>query len=398
MTYGEIFLKKNEERRLSKGHQWVFSNEVDPKRSPLDAFTAGDLVTVIANNGKIIGTAYINPHTLICARLLSRSSGLVCDRQFFKQRLATALALREKIFNKPYYRLIYGESDGLPGVVIDRFGSVLSVQIATVGIDLRKEDLIAALIELFSPTAIVLKNDSGQRSLEGLPSESEVSYGQLPENLIIEENGAQFKVDILGGQKTGWFYDHRFSRAQLANYANNAKILDLFSYTGAWAIPATLAGAAHTTCVDASEGALQLAQHNAHLNGVQDKMNFVRADVFDFLKQARDNKAVYDIIVLDPPALIKRKKDFKQGFEAYRRLNQLALQSLAINGVLISASCSFHLSADNLREIVLSAARQTNRHLTFFYCGGQAGDHPIDPAIPETEYLKTFFCSVSASL
>ncbi|WP_411728171.1 class I SAM-dependent rRNA methyltransferase [Methyloglobulus sp.] len=398
MVHGEIFLKKNEDKRLRLGHLWVFSNEIDTKRSPLEQFAPGDLVQVKTSVGKVMGTAYINPQSLICARLLSRKGNLKCGINFFKERLATALALREKLFAKPYYRLVYGESDGLPGLVIDRFGSVLSVQITTVGIDLRKDILIAALLELLSPSAIVLKNDNSQRQLEGLDTESYVVYGQLPEPLVIEENGAMFKVDILAGQKTGWFYDHRASRAIVAMFAKNQRVLDLFSYAGAWGIPAALGGAVEVTCVDASEGALALAIENAKLNRVEDKMYFVRSDVFDFLKQARQEGQLYDIIVLDPPALIKRKKDFKQGYEAYRWLNQLALQVLAKNGILISASCSFHLSAENLQEILRSSGRHIDRHLTFFSCAGQGGDHPIDPAIPETAYLKTFFCTVAASL
>jgi len=398
MSHGEIFLKKHEDKRLRQGHLWVFSNEIDTKRSPLEQFAAGDLVQVKTDEGKVMGTAYINPQSLICARLLSRKGNLKCGVNFFKERIATALVLREKLFAKPYYRLVYGESDGLPGLVIDRFGSVLSVQITTAGIELRKDSLIAALRELLSPTAIVLKNDNSQRQLEGLDTESCVVFGQLPDPLIIEENGAKFKVDILGGQKTGWFYDHRASRAMLATLATNQRVLDLFSYTGAWGIPAALGGAAEVVCVDASEGALALAVENAKLNQVEDKMQFVRSDVFDFLKQARQDGQLYDIIVLDPPALIKRKKDFKQGYEAYRRLNQLALQVLAKNGILISASCSFHLSVDNLHEILRSSGRHIDRHLAFFSCGGQGGDHPIDPAIAETAYLKTFFCTVSASL
>lgn len=398
MAHGEIFLKKNEDKRLRQGHLWVFSNEIDTMRSPLEQFVAGDLVQVKASDGKVMGTAYINPQSLICARLLSRKGNLKCGVNFFKERLATALVLREKLFDKPYYRLVYGESDGLPGLVIDRFGSVLSVQITTAGIELRKDSLITALHELFSPTAIVLKNDNSQRQLEGLDLESHVVHGELPDNLIIEENGAKFKIDILGGQKTGWFYDHRVSRAQLATFSRNQRVLDLFSYTGAWGIPAALGGATDVTCVDASEGALALAVKNAKLNQVEDKMHFVRSDVFDYLKQARQDGQLYDIIVLDPPALIKRKKDFKQGYEAYRRLNQLALQVLAKNGLLISASCSFHLSAENLQEILRSSGRHIDRHLTFFACCGQGGDHPIDPAIPETAYLKTFFCRVSTSL
>jgi 23S rRNA (cytosine1962-C5)-methyltransferase len=398
MAHAEVFLKKHEDKRLRLGHLWVFSNEIDTNRTPLEQFAPGDLVQVKSSDGKVMGTAYINPQSLICARLLSRKANLKCGVNFFKERLTTALVLREKLFSQPYYRLVYGESDGLPGLVIDRFGSVLSVQITTAGIELRKDILLTALQELFSPTSIVLKNDGSQRLMEGLDSESHVVFGTLPDPLIIEENGAKFKIDILGGQKTGWFYDHRASRALLATLATNQRVLDLFSYTGAWGIPAALGGASEVTCVDASEGALALAQENAKLNCVEDKMHFVRSDVFDFLKQARQENQLYDIIVLDPPALIKRKKDFKQGYEAYRRLNQLALQVLSKNGSLISASCSFHLSPENLQEILRSSGRHIDRHLTFFSCGGQGGDHPIDPAIPETAYLKTFFCRVSSSL
>ena len=398
MSQPEIYLKKNEDKRLRKGHLWVFSNEVDTKRSPLEQFAAGELVQVKSDDGKIMGTAYVNPQTLICARLLSRKPNLKCGVNFFKERLTSALALREKLFDKPFYRLVYGESDGLPGLVIDRFGPVLSVQITTAGIEQRKESLIAALVELINPAAIILKNDNSQRQLEGLSLESEIAYGQLPDSLIIEENGAQFKIDILDGQKTGWFYDHLSSRALLATFAKNQKVLDLFSYTGAWGIPAAMAGAEEVTCVDASEGALTLAKENARLNQVDDKMHFMRSDVFDFLKQARLENQLYDIIVLDPPALIKRKKDFKQGYEAYRRLNHLALQVLSRNGVLVSASCSYHLSRENLHEILRASGRHLDRHLVFFAYGGQGPDHPIDPASPETEYLKTFFCSVSASL
>jgi 23S rRNA (cytosine1962-C5)-methyltransferase len=398
MSQPEIYLKKNEDKRLRKGHLWVFSNEVDTIRSPLEQFLPGDLVQIKSDDGKILGTAYVNPRTLICARLLSRKSNLKCGVNFFKERLSNALALREKLFDKPYYRLVFGESDGLPGLVIDRFGSVLSLQITTAGIEQRKEALLAALVELLNPAAIILKNDNSQRQLEGLNLETEIVYGQLPDALIIEENGAQFKINILDGQKTGWFYDHRSSRALLASIAKNQRILDLFSYTGAWGIPAAIAGASDVTCVDASESALALAKENAQINQVDDKMHFVHSDVFEFLKHARLQNKLYDIIVLDPPALIKRKKDFKQGYEAYRRLNHLALQVLSRNGILVSASCSYHLSRENLHEILRSSGRHIDRHLVFFANLGQGPDHPIDPASPETDYLKTFFCSVSTSL
>jgi len=398
MAYPELHLKKNEDKRLRKGHLWVFSNEVDTKRSPLDAFSAGDMVEIKDSTGQSMGAAYINPNTLICARLISRKANQKVGGNFFKARINTALSLREQLFDKPFYRLIFGESDGLPGLVIDRFGSVLSVQITTAGIEKQKQILVDTLVEIFDPEAILLKNDNNQRKLEGLETESEVIYGALPESLIIEENNCLFQLDVIDGQKTGWFYDHRDSRSRFAALAKNKRVLDLFSYSGAWGIPAAVNGASETTCVDSSESALAMAKHSAELNKVTDKMNFVRSDVFDFLKQARENREHYDLIVLDPPALVKRKKDFKAGYEAYRRLNHLALQVLSKNGILVSASCSHHLSKTNLHEILRSSARHIDRHLVFFATGSQGPDHPIHPAISETEYLKTYFCSVSSSL
>ncbi len=394
----ELFLKKHEEKRLKQGHLWIFSNEVDNRRSPLNQFSIGEIVTVKDAQGKALGTAYLNPNTLICARLLSRKADLKISGGFFKKRLGEALSLRQRMFDKPYYRLVFAESDGLPGLIIDRFGDVLSLQINTAGMERLQDLLIASLVDLLSPKAIVLKNDNAARRLEGLSMDTEVVYGQLPDELIIEENQARYTIDILGGQKTGWFYDHRISRGRLAALAKNQTVLDLFSYAGGWGIPAAMAGASQVICVDSSEQALDKARRSAALNRVDDKMDFVRSDVFDYLKQAREQRLRFDIVVLDPPALIKRKKDFKSGYEAYRRLNHLALQVLNPHGVLVSASCSHHLSRANLHEILRSSARHIDRHLLFFETGGQGPDHPVHPALAETEYLKTFFCSVSPSL
>jgi 23S rRNA (cytosine1962-C5)-methyltransferase len=398
MPHPDLFLKKNEDKRLRKGHLWVFSNEIDSNRSPLDAFIPGDLAIIKDHSGKALGTAYINPNTLICARLLGRKSNLTLGANFFKDRVGRALALRERLFDKPYYRLIFGESDGLPGLVIDRFGTVLSVQITTAGIDKHKDILINCLLEQLKPEAIILKNDISQREQEGLSLETELVYGNCPEPLIIEENDARFVIDILEGQKTGWFYDHRNSRAKLAALSRGQTVLDLFSYSGAWGIPAAMAGASQVTCIDSSESALDRASHSAKLNNVHHNMAFIRSDVFDYLKTAREQGRRFDIIILDPPALIKRKKDFKAGYEAYRRLNHLALQVLENDGILVSASCSHHLSTANLHEILRSSARHIDRHLVFFDAGRQGPDHPVHPAMAETEYLKTFFCAVNKSL
>jgi len=235
MAHPQLFLRKNEDKRLRQGHLWVFSNEVDTKRSPLTQFTAGDLVSVTASDGKILGSAYLNPSTLICARMLSRKPSAKLGEKIFTARIAKALSLRELFYDKPFYRLVFSESDGLPGLVIDRFGDVLSVQITTAGMERQKEPLIEVLVELLQPRAILLKNDNPQRELEGLSMETELAYGELPEQLIIEENNAQFKIDIVNGQKTGWFYDHRSSRADLAKIASGKTVLDLFSYAGGWA-------------------------------------------------------------------------------------------------------------------------------------------------------------------
>lgn len=396
MSYPELFLKKNEDKRLRQGHAWVFSNEVDAVRSGLEQFQPGDLVVVNDSAGKPLGVAYVNPHALICARLLSRKPNTKIGEKFFKERLGQALQWRERLFDKPYYRLVFAESDGLPGLVIDRFGSVLSVQITTAGMEKHKALLVNVLTDLLAPSAILLKNDNSQRQIENLPLEPELVYGELPERMIIEENDARFMINIAEGQKTGWFYDHRNNRAQFARWSHGLKVLDLFSYAGAWGIPSALAGAEFVTCVDSSDAALSLAAESAALNGVQHKMQFVRSDVFEFLKQAREQNQHFDAVVLDPPALIKRKKDFKAGYEAYRRLNHLALQVLSNNGLLVSASCSHHLSRDNLHEILRSSARHIDRHLVILASGGQGPDHPVHPALPESEYLKSFVCSVSS--
>ncbi len=398
MAYPDIFLKKNEDKRIRQGHLWVFSNEIDTARSPLNGINAGDLVLIKDHSGQNLGTAYINPHTLISARLFSRKPNAKLGGNFFKERINTALTLRQRLFDKPYYRLIFGESDGIPGLVIDRFDAIFALQITTAGIEQHKEHLIATLVELFNPQAIVLKNDNSQRQLEQLSEVSEVIYGALPNEIIIEENHARFNIAILEGQKTGWFYDHRDSRARCAKLAKNQRVLDLFSYSGAWGIPAAIAGATEVVCVDSSQSALEMAKTSAQLNQVSEKMQFIRSDVFEFLKHLREQQQRFDVIILDPPALIKRKKDFKVGFEAYRRLNQLALQVLSKNGVLVSASCSHHLSCENLHEILRSQARHIDRHLVFFASGGQGGDHPIHPAVAETHYLKTYFCAVASHL
>ncbi len=390
-------LKKNEERRIKQGHVWVFSNEVDIEATPLKNFIAGQQVIIEAYNGKALGMGFVNPNTLICARILSRSPKLELNLKFLKKRIQEAQALREMVFEKPYYRLVFGDSDGLPGLVVDRFGDVFAVQITTAGMELVKDDIVQVLDNLYHPTAIVMKNDTASRTLEGLPLYEEVVLGELPERLIIEENGTQFSIPVEGGQKTGWFYDHRMSRARLQTMVKGKRVLDVFSYLGGWGVAAANAGAESVTCVDSSESALDGVDINAELNGVADKMTTIQGNAFDVLNALRTDGQKFDVVIIDPPAFIKRKKDFKKGAEAYRRINEIAMRALDKEGILVSASCSHHMTRNNLLNAVQSAARHIDRTVQLFEQGHQGPDHPIHPAVLETEYIKTLFFRVSAS-
>ena len=390
----QIVLKKREERRIRAGHPWIFSNEVDAARSPLTDFAPGDFVTVCSQSGMLLGSAYVNPHALICARMIDRKADTVLDESLLVARLGKALSVREQHFDKPFYRLVYGESDQLPGLVVDRFGDVLVLQISTAGMDRLSQTIISALCELLSPIAVVLRNDSTSRQHEGLESFSKVTHGSLPDELHIEEFGSQFEVDVLHGQKTGWFYDHALNRRAMTGWVKGKRVLDLFSYSGAWGVQAAVHGADSVLCVDSSESALALLGRNAALNGVAAKVEARKANVFDALKALRDSAQTFDVVIADPPALIGRRKDVKAGTEAYRQLNRLAMQVLTGDGMLISASCSFHLPRDRLVSLLAGVAFSLNCPTQLLWQGHQAPDHPVLPALTESEYLKCLvFCT-----
>lgn len=391
-------LRKNEERRLKSGHLWIFSNEIDTQATPLKGLAPGSLVAIESSKGEPLGLAYANPESLITARLLTRNAKTRLNAAFWVRRIERAMELRDRLFEKPHYRLIHGESDGLPGVVVDRFGDLLVVQSNTAGMDQLEGPLIDALNQVLRPKTIVIRNTSSLRSLEGLTERVEVIQGALDETALVEENGAVFAIDPLSGQKTGWFFDHRDNRARVAPWCKGKNVLDLFAYTGAWGIPCALHGAEQVDAVDASESALDLLSGNAARNGVQDRVKTHQGDVFDFLRTAREEKKHFDVIIADPPAFIKRKKDVSKGIEAYRRLNQMALQVLSPGGILVAASCSYHLERDTLRDLLRASSRHLDRHLVILSEGGQGPDHPVHPAIPETNYLKALFCQAGPSL
>jgi 23S rRNA (cytosine1962-C5)-methyltransferase len=390
MTLPPLRLRKNEDRRLRAGHLWVFSNEVDVERTPLTAFEPGEQAEVQDSRGAPLGVGYVNPRSLIAVRLVSRDRDARLDHALLKRRIARALALREMLFDRPFYRLVYGESDGLPGLVVDRFGDVLVVQLTTAGMERAKDDVVQALRDALSPVGILLRNDSSGRALEGLDSYVETAFGTIPDTVPLEENGVRFEAPM-AGQKTGWFYDHRMNRARLMAYARGRRVLDVFSYVGGWGVQAAAAGADHVVCVDASAEALEHVARNAALNDAAERVATRRGDAFDVLRMMAAEGEKFDVVVLDPPAFIKRKKDQKAGEEAYRRVNQLALEVLRQDGILVSASCSYHLPREALQDAMLRAARNRGRSLQILEQGHQGPDHPIHPAIPETAYLKAFF-------
>ncbi len=390
MTLAPLRLKKDEDRRLRAGHLWVFSNEVDVDSTPLTAFEPGQPVEIQDHRGTALGSGYVNPYSLICARLVSRDPALALNKSLLAHRFNVALSLRERLFDKPYYRLAFGDSDGLPGLVVDRFGDVLVAQITTAGMERCKDDIIAALQQVLKPAAIVLRNDSASRAVEGLESYVETAFGTMPETVELEENGVRFAAPLLTGQKTGWFYDHRMNRARMQHYVQGKRVLDVFSYIGGWGVQAAAAGANEALCVDSSEAALQHVHHNAALNGVAEHVKTLQGNAFEALKSLRAEREKFDVVILDPPAFIKRKKDLRAGLEAYQRINQQAMQVLAKDGILISCSCSFHLSRAELSNAMLTASRHIDRNLQILEQGHQGPDHPVHPAIPETDYLKAF--------
>lgn len=381
-------LNKNAERRLKAGHLWIYSNEVDVKETPLKNFTGGESAIVEESNGRALGVAYVNPHSLICARIMSRDPSMRLDRSLFIHRFNQALALRERLFNTPFYRLVHGEGDLLPGLVVDRFGDILVVQLNTAGMQRLSEEIVDALDKVLKPSVIVFRNDTGGRRQEGLEAQVEVVKGELPDEVLIEENGVHFVVPVLNGQKTGWFFDHRANREWLNRHVAGKRVLDVFSYVGGWGVQAAASGASDVLCVDSSGPALEQVARNAALNGVHEQVAIAEADAFDALAALKADGEQFDVVVLDPPAFIKKRKDISNGERAYARLNREAMRLLGRDGLLLSASCSMHLAPERLVDVVRGSVRHQDRHGQILFQGHQGPDHPVHPAIAETAYLK----------
>jgi 23S rRNA (cytosine1962-C5)-methyltransferase len=383
-----VILLPGRDRRAASGHPWVYSNEVRMDAAA-KALSPGSLVTVRRADESALGVAIFNPHTLIAARLLDRDAARSIGRRFFLRRLERALKLRERWLASPYYRLVHAEADGLPGLVVDRFGTTLVVQSNTAGMARLEPLVLDALGELLRPDAIVLRNDSPTRALEGLPLETEVAAGTLDGPVAVHENGAAFRADLLSGQKTGWFFDQRDNRRFVAGLAREARVLDLYCFTGGFAVQAARAGAAAVVGIDRSEAALMLAGQAAALSGVAEICTFRRGEAFGEAARLAATAERFDIIIADPPAFAKSRKEVSAALRGYRKLARLAASVATPSGILFLASCSFHVGAEGFAEAVRRGLADAGRAGRILRQAGADADHPIHPALPETAYLKT---------
>jgi len=381
-----LVLRPGRDRRVRGGHPWIFSNEIQD----LEGIPGkGDAVEVFSAKGDFLGTAYFNPHSLIAARLLSRKREDIDAPSFYKDRIAAAA--RRRIFHYPSenaLRLVFGESDGLPGLVVDRYGDVLVVQLLAAGMECRREAIVAALQELFAPRAIIARNDVAVRALEGLDQTVELLTGTPPGRVVITEHGLEFLVDVMAGQKTGHFLDQKENHLALRGRVAGRRVLDLFCYSGAWSLQAAQFGANSTTGIDISPHAVALAAENAARNNLTDRCRFLQGDGFDALRQGQQGNERYGAIILDPPAFVKSKQRLAEAAKGYLTINRRAFEVLEEDGYLFSCSCSYHLTREHFLDILRQAARQAGRSVVIEEVRGQALDHPVALACPETDYLK----------
>jgi 23S rRNA (cytosine1962-C5)-methyltransferase len=387
-TRASVVLLAGRDRRAAGGHPWVYSNEIRMDAAA-KAIAPGSLVTVQRADGGTLGVAMFNPHTLIAARLLDRDAVRPIGRRFLLRRFERALKLRERLFAKPYYRLVHAEADDLPGLVVDRFGAVLAVQSNTAGMARLEPLALDALGQLLRPDAIVLRNDSPARALEGLPPETRVAAGALEGPVSVDENGATFRADLLFGQKTGWFFDQRDNRRFVATLARDARVLDLYCYSGGFAVQTARAGAAAVLGIDRSEPALALAAEAAALNGVAERCSFRRGEAFAEAARLAASGGRFDIVIADPPAFAKSRKEAPAALRGYRKLARLAASVAATGGIVFLASCSFNIGAEEFAEAVRRGLADAGRAGRILRAAGADADHPIHPALPESAYLKT---------
>ncbi|MEO8445869.1 MAG: class I SAM-dependent rRNA methyltransferase [bacterium] len=390
----KIYLKKNEERRLLAGHQWVFSNEIDKTE---DITMNGEVVELYNSNQKFLGKGFYNKNSLIAYRHLTDKDEEI-DKAFFFKRLSLANSLRKKAYpSRDVYRLVNSESDFLPGLIIDKFENKFSVQVFSYGMNERLEIIKEILIENFKAELIVEKNDNETRVLEGLEKKQGVLYSKSNEDdqsfqIVIDE--IIYKIDLLKGQKTGFYLDQCESRKLLRKYINEKyKVLDLFCNEGGFALNAALAGATDVTGVDSSEYSIHRATENSALNNLSN-INFIAKDVFEYLNELFQTKDRFDFIILDPPSFTKSKKNLFTALKGYEELNYKAMRMLKPNSLLFTFSCSHHINEKNFEEVLVKSASAAKRKIQIIEFRNCSYDHPVLPQMNETTYLKSYLLRV----
>jgi 23S rRNA (cytosine1962-C5)-methyltransferase len=381
-----IRLLPQRHKRVEAGHPWIYSNEI-AMDAAAKTLLAGTLVRFETAQGALLGLGSFQPHNLIAGRMLTRRDETI-DQNWFLQKLSSALALREKLFPAGCYRLCHAEADGLPGLIIDRYGQDCVLQVNSAGMAMLQPQIIAALQELLAPRSIILRNDSAARLQEGLTQTVTVAHGTMPERLQILENELHFVANPASGQKTGWFYDQRANRALVAKFCQGARVLDVCTHTGGFALNAAAAGASSVIGLDSSEAALSLAAEVAALNRLQAKMTWQRGEAFAALAAYAEQKEKFDVIILDPPAFIKSRKDLAAGVKGYRKLVRLAAVLLRPSAILFFASCSHPLTLELLTEQLAMGLKDAGREGQILHTVFAAADHPLHPQLPESAYLK----------
>ncbi|HEX3810292.1 MAG TPA: class I SAM-dependent rRNA methyltransferase [Rhizomicrobium sp.] len=386
MKYPLIRLKPKEGRRMRAGAPWIFSNEVAMTPNT-KALAAGSLVNIASDNGQEFGTGYFNSKSLIAVRMLCAAPDADIDRDYFAQKLSRALERRNDFYDKPFYRLVHAEADGLPGVTIDRFGDVCVVQMTTAGMEALQAPFLKALDQVVAPTHVLLRNDTPSRALEGMAGESHWAKGEPLARIAVEENGARYFADLASGQKTGWYYDQRDNRAFMASLAKGKSVLDAYCYAGGFAIAAARAGAKEAIGLDSSQPALALAGESAAANGVA-QCKFVKTDVFEELERLSAAGEKFGIVIADPPPFVRAKKDLESGARAYRKLARLAASVTAPGGYLFIASCSHNMPLERFASECAIGVGRADRSGAVVRQAGAPPDHPVHPMLPETAYLK----------
>ena len=392
--YARVRLKKGKEKRVLLGHPWVYRTDIEVLRGPADP---GDIVLLENHRGKPLALGYYNPNSVIAVRVLTQNPKERIGRDFFLHRIRQALELRLKLFREATtsaFRVVFAEADLLPGLIVDRFASLLVVQFLTLGMEKRRGDIVEALEALLHPGGIYERSDVEVRKKEGLEEcAGWILPGGSPE-VIIKENGLAFFVDVARGQKTGYFLDQRENRLSLRRYVQGARVLDCFSYTGGFAIHAAAFGAREVLGLDISESAVALARENARLNRLEDRVRFEVADVFEALRELLRKGERFDLVILDPPAFVKGKEALEGALRGYKDINLLAMKLLVPSGILVTCSCSYHLSEELFLEVLQKASQDAGRRLQILERRGQAQDHPVLVGYPESRYLKCFILRV----